>query len=325
MNRYAQVFATRFGWVCAYPMKKKSDAHHRLSLMAQRDGVPPVLVMDGSKKQTLGEFRRKARQMGCHVKQSKPYSPWQIAAEGEIRELKRGAGRKMARSKCPKKLWDHCLELEAYIRSNTALSMYELQGEVPEMIMSGQTADILPFAELPWYSWVKFFDPSSGYPENKQVLGRWLGPIPDVGPAMTSKILKDNGFWIYTSSYRALNEDELQDPKEKTLRDEYDAKIRKKLGQELTEETMKELDIDVPTPKFPVYKDEVEGTQQQVPDIDDVTPEEQDNYVGAEVNLPIGGTMKSGRDKQRARDSEGELVGTASNNPIRLAYKDLRS
>ena len=33
-NRYAQVFVTAFGWCRVYPMKKKRDAHHGLSLMA---------------------------------------------------------------------------------------------------------------------------------------------------------------------------------------------------------------------------------------------------------------------------------------------------
>jgi hypothetical protein len=33
-KRYAQVFATSFGWIRVYPMKKKSDAHEGLSLMA---------------------------------------------------------------------------------------------------------------------------------------------------------------------------------------------------------------------------------------------------------------------------------------------------
>ena len=53
-NKYAQVFGTRFGWTCIYPMRNKSDAHKGLLLMAQRDGVLFVIVMDGSKEQTLG-------------------------------------------------------------------------------------------------------------------------------------------------------------------------------------------------------------------------------------------------------------------------------
>ena len=109
-------------------MKKKSDAHEGLSLLAQRDGVPPSIIMDGSKEQTLGTFRKKAREMGIHVKQTEPYSPWQNAAEGAIRELKKGTARKMARSHSPRKLWDHCIELEALIRSHTAIDHHELQG-----------------------------------------------------------------------------------------------------------------------------------------------------------------------------------------------------
>ena len=75
-------------------------------------------------------------------------------AEGAIRELKRGSGRKMMRSLSPAKLWDHCIELEALIRSHTALDICELQGQVPETLLSGQTADISPFIEHEWYDFV---------------------------------------------------------------------------------------------------------------------------------------------------------------------------
>ena len=44
-----------------------------------------------------------------------------------------------------------CLELEALIRSNTALDIYELRGQVPETVVSGETSDISPFVELAWY------------------------------------------------------------------------------------------------------------------------------------------------------------------------------
>ena len=67
--------------------------------------------------------------------------------------------------------------------------------------MSGQTSDISPFVELGWYDWVKWYDTNSSYPEPKEHLGRWLGPSIDIGPAMTSKILKQNGQVVYLSSY----------------------------------------------------------------------------------------------------------------------------
>ncbi len=58
-NKCAQIFSSDFGWSRAYPMKTKGEAHEALSLMFQREGVPPLMVMDGSKEQTLGKFRQK--------------------------------------------------------------------------------------------------------------------------------------------------------------------------------------------------------------------------------------------------------------------------
>ena len=114
-NTCAQVLSTAEGWTCVYPMKKKSEAHEALSLLHQREGVPNVMVMDGSKEQLLGKFHHKCRQAGSHVKQTEPYTPWSNAAEGAIREVKRGAGREMVRSRAPKRLWDDCLEREALV------------------------------------------------------------------------------------------------------------------------------------------------------------------------------------------------------------------
>ena len=173
-NKYAQVFSTKFGWVRVYPMQRKSQAHEALSLLAQREGVPPALVMDNAKEQIMGESRRKAREMSCHVKQTEPYTPWSNAAEAAIREVKRGAGRKMAKTQTPSKLWDHCLELEGYIRSHTAINSFELQGQVPETELSGQTADISPFVELPWNGWVYYWDSKAQYPESRRNLAGGL-------------------------------------------------------------------------------------------------------------------------------------------------------
>ena len=58
------------GWKRIFPMTKKSCAHEALSILFKRDGVPSSIVMDGSKEQTLGEFRRKCREAGYHVKQT---------------------------------------------------------------------------------------------------------------------------------------------------------------------------------------------------------------------------------------------------------------
>ncbi len=57
-NKCAQVYATSFGWARAHPMTRKGEAHETLSLLFHRDGVPPTMVLDGSKEQTKGGFKK---------------------------------------------------------------------------------------------------------------------------------------------------------------------------------------------------------------------------------------------------------------------------
>jgi hypothetical protein len=316
-NKYAEVFGTSFGWSRVFPVKLKSDVHEGLSLLFKRDGVPPKIIVDGSKEQTKGVFQKKMREADCWMKQTEPYSPWQNAAEGVILHLKQGAGRKMVKTQTPKKLWDDCLEMESMIRSNTAHDIYELGGEVPETIMSGETSDISQLCELGWYEWCKFRDVAAPFPQDKMKLGRYLGPSVDIGPAMTAKVLKSNGQVIHTSTYRSLTPDEIAQSEEIKSREDFDKRIAQKLGKSTQPEDI-EPDV-VETPVFERYEDDHDGEVKQAPDQDDeeeVTPEETDDYLGAEVLLPLGDKMVTGRVRGRKRDREGSLHGLRNANPI---------
>ncbi len=152
-NKAAQVFATSFGWAQAHPLSHKGEAHEALSLLFHHDGVPPVMVCDNSKEQHSNEFRCKLREADCHLCMTEPYLPWQQAAEGCIRELKRGVSRQILSSGSLKALWDHCLVLQALICSCTSNDIYMTNGQVPETIMTGGTANISHIAEFAWYDW----------------------------------------------------------------------------------------------------------------------------------------------------------------------------
>ena len=134
-------------------MKKKSEAHETLSLIFKHDGVPPRMIVENSKEQSLGELWRKCREVDCHLVNTEPYSPWQQATEGCIKQLNKASSRNLISSGAPKKLWDHYIELVVLIRSHTSHTAYELQGEVPETIMTGQTADISNICKYDWYEW----------------------------------------------------------------------------------------------------------------------------------------------------------------------------
>jgi len=106
----------------------------------------------------------------------------------------------MSKTGSPKALWDNCLELGSYIRSNTAHDIFALNGQVPETMVSGETVDISKICELGWYDWVKIRDTSEAFPNDKVILGRYLGPSIDVGPALSAKILKMNGTVVCRST-----------------------------------------------------------------------------------------------------------------------------
>ena len=58
----------------------------------------------------------------------------------------------------PKQIWDDALDFEAYVRSNTDLYIYMLQGEAPETVILGRTSDISQLCEHSFYDWVIFRD-----------------------------------------------------------------------------------------------------------------------------------------------------------------------
>ena len=123
-KKYAEIFVTKFGWSCEFPMAKNRDTRGSLSLLFQWDGVTPKTIVDISKEQPLGVFKHKVVEAGCHLRQKEPESTCQMDSKGVICELTRGSGRKMTKMKPPKVIWGDFLELEAYIRSNTALDIF---------------------------------------------------------------------------------------------------------------------------------------------------------------------------------------------------------
>jgi hypothetical protein len=193
--------------------------------------------------------------------------------------------------------------MESLIRSNTAHDIYELGGEVPETIMSGETSDISQLCELGWYKWCKFRDVAAPFPQDKmKLVGRYIGPSVDIGPAMTAKVLKLNAQVIHTSTYRSLTPDEIAQPEEIKSREDFDKRIAQKLGKSTQPEEI-EPDV-VETPMFERYEDDHDREVKQSPDRDNeeevTAPEETDDYLGAEeVLLLLGDKMITGRVRGR--------------------------
>ena len=124
------------------------------------------------------------------------------------------------------------MELVALQQSHAAHDACQLRGQVPQTVMTGQTADASQLFELKWCKWVKFFESATSFPNDKMSLGRCLGPLIDVGPTMTAKILKSNGNTIHVSACRALTNEEQSSELEEENRKAFTDAIHKRLGPE---------------------------------------------------------------------------------------------
>ena len=132
--------------------------------------------------------------------------------------------------KSPKVFWDDILELDAYIRSNTALYIFKLDGMTPKTKILGEKSDITTFSQFRGYQSVYFRYTSVTFPGYKLVLGRHYGPSIDVEPPLTAKIIRKNRQQVHRYTYRALIPDELVNPDDIKACDEFDTAIEEKLG-----------------------------------------------------------------------------------------------
>jgi len=102
-------------------------------------------------------------------------------------------------------------------------------------------------------------------------------------------------------------------------RDTFDESVKKALGGGFSPgdfEDPKSEVRDAETPTWERYEDDDEGAQPMVVDIDDADPDTYDQYVGAEVILPHGSELKSGKVVGRRKTAEGQVRGKANKNPI---------
>lgn len=87
----------------------------------------------------------------------------------------------MLETKTPSCLWDFCIVYHSLIRRFTSLNIRDLQGEVPETALTGDTSDISFICEFGWYDWVWYETPKE---DERRRLGRYVGPSFDVGDAL---------------------------------------------------------------------------------------------------------------------------------------------
>ena len=133
-NRCTQVYATDFWLTRSFPKASRSKVDEMSLLLFALDGSPSTCICNNAKDMVQRKFYESTKML--HV----TWKSWSHILSGHMlkkdsEKLKKGFGHKLMWFRAPKCLWDNCLHLETYLRSNTTNDIYKLDREVPKTVM----------------------------------------------------------------------------------------------------------------------------------------------------------------------------------------------
>ena len=308
------IYSNGSGYDRFYPWKRKGEHPDTLVTLMNDVGIPQVLVSDNAKEELQGRARDICRKYHIHQKPTVPYSPWQNAAEASIREVKKNVRRALRRTAAPLRLWSYCAIWCTTIRRLTSSALTRLAGKTPEEFVTGSTPDISALAMFDWYQPVYYWTPTVDFPNERKLLGRWLGIAESCTDDMAFTILTKSGTVITRKSIWGLTGEELRDPTVLKRLKELDDSIQHRIGDDT-------INVSPPVEDDLLHPGEDEGLelppdQHGSLELHDVTPEELDEYLSKELLLPRGGDIVKARVLKRTRDGDGIPTGRRHSNPI---------
>ncbi|GAX21971.1 hypothetical protein FisN_16Hh038 [Fistulifera solaris] len=237
----------------------------------------------------------------------------------------------MKEANSPMPLWDYCLERRARINNMTARDRFNLHGQNPYTLVTGDTGDISNLCQFGWYEWVYFRDQKNDFPVSKEILGRVLGPAKGAGNEMAQWVLKANGRVVPRRTVRSLTIAKLHSDTEKRRREIFDGLIERRWGTAMTPPP-----IDSPVRRKDYRRNDSDNDEWEPYQDGDETPREfsnveeavdangvlldvapaYDRIINAEVQLQKdGGEMETARVVGRTIGDDGQTIGTYSDNP----------
>ena len=325
-NDCGQIFANGSYFATFYPMDSKGKAGDALRVFCKEFGVPDTLRHDGAKEMCKKntEFQAQVRRHDISTHISEPDLHNQSPAEGVVREVRRKWYRVMFKKRVPTIFWDYGMRWVCETMQRTHLRANRIDGGVPLQKVTGETVDISNYIEFGFYDWVWFRD-NAGLGE--QQLGRWLGVAENIGSIMTYYILKSNGETVARSTVWNITNLEKETDEVKTKFDAFDSELSRCIkndefpvdGHKPDPEMwadLKKNDEDFREEFFRIYQDD------SIPESDDVTQEPSpeladDTLLRMELALPRDGDgPELARVKRRKKDSDGNPIGRAHQNPI---------
>ena len=234
----------------------------------------------------------------------------------------------MVQTNTPECCWDRCYVYTSCTRSNMALDIFDLHGETPQKMISGNTPDISYLAELGWYDWCWRIDKHSKTSMNVKMLGRYCGPSMTVGEPLCAAILKPTARYQHTTSYFPLSAEDYNSEAIQAQMKAFTEKLTESIKQRgkegkvyKSEDSGDSGDSDAETePEYyePIDPDE-EIEVKELLDPEEIEAEEGesfDKYISARVLVPRGEEMHYGTVLKCKRDKDGNLIGKSNENPF---------
>ena len=317
-NTCCQLFVSDKGFVAVYPMTSQQEFQTALHWFCKQIGVPTDLIIDGHKAQKQVSVKRFSDQVGMTLRVLERGTPWSNRAELYIGLMKEAVRKDMRASHSPMVLWDYCLERRALIHNTIPRPLFQLNGLTPHEATLGAPADISNLCNYNWYEWVYYRDHGS-FPENKEKLGRVLGPVRNEGNEMAQSVLTFNGTVVTRQSIRRLRPSEVNSTTEQRKRKLFDDRVEKKLGSSM------EFPTKDSKSKYIPYEDDSGDAPPLIPDDNDPVEANgkamfekpiTDMLIHSEVHLPQGDTMRSAKVLGRSKGPDGKIIGSYDHNPL---------
>ena len=315
-DKCAQLTTNGKGFSTFTPLRSKACASDGLIYFINKIGIPEKLITDGSKEQGSETTWRTSWMTVVkkyHIEQTwiEPHSWWQNAAEREIGEIKRDIRRFTQRVKSPRRLWAF---LGSYIvdkRARTASTMPSNEGRTPYERVMGYTPDISTYFEFEWYQFVYYLEETGGDIK----IARWLGPAKDYGDGSCHWLLTAKVKPIVRMTVFQIPDDEKKTEARIAEMKAFDARIAEKIGDDYQDGTEESVEYEIFDSDLEEDSVIIANETEAIPD-SEYTPEEYDEYITAEVMIPIGDERVKGVVKRRTKDDDGLPVGRRHSNPL---------
>jgi hypothetical protein len=220
--------------------------------MFQRDEVLPLSIMDGSKEQTMANFAWKQGRL--------------IVRLNKLSHILHGRMQQSLWSERPsvQLVKDGCVQMPVTdMGSLHWTGGNDLVARSVGFIWAARSSswDYCVWADSRyitvhwiWFDLIIYYD-QIAFPDPKKQLGQWLGPVIDLGPATTAKILKANGQVEYNSTHCSLTNAELDNPIQIAAQDAFMTQLNSVIGPPVEREDLALIHADVPTSEHELYEE----------------------------------------------------------------------